>query len=338
MHVGALVIFEGPPPTHEEFAAHIESRLRLVPRYRQKLAFPRFEMGRPFWVDDPSFNLDYHVRHTALPRPGSDDQLRQLAGRIFSQRLDRSKPLWEVWLVQGLEGGTLRDHLEDPPRAGRRRVGRGHRDGAVRPPAGAARGRRGGRLGARARALRRRARGRGGQGARAGAGVDSRAGRSARSAARARSLEQRARGGRGPRRGRLGGHEPGAGRPAERADRPAPARALGAEPAERLQGDQGRARRHRQRRCARRRGRRARPLAARPRRPHRGRSSCARWCRSRSARRTSAARSATASPRCAARCPSTSTTRSSGCAIVQRGDGRPEGVQAGARRRGDRRA
>jgi WS/DGAT/MGAT family acyltransferase len=107
MHVGALVIFEGPPPTHDDFAAHIESRLRLVPRYRQKLAFPRFEMGRPFWVDDPSFNLDYHVRHTALPRPGSDDQLRQLAGRIFSQRLDRSKPLWEVWLIQGFEGGKF---------------------------------------------------------------------------------------------------------------------------------------------------------------------------------------------------------------------------------------
>ena len=78
-----------------------------MPRYRQKLAFPRFEMGRPFWVDDPSFNLDYHVRHTALPKPGSDEQLRQLAGRIFSQRLDRSKPLWEVWLVQGLEGSRF---------------------------------------------------------------------------------------------------------------------------------------------------------------------------------------------------------------------------------------
>jgi diacylglycerol O-acyltransferase / wax synthase len=107
MHVGALVIFEGPPPSHDDFAAHIESRLRLVPRYRQKLAFPRFEMGRPFWVDDPSFNIDYHVRHTALPKPGSDDQLRQLVGRIFSQRLDRSKPLWEVWLVQGFEGGKF---------------------------------------------------------------------------------------------------------------------------------------------------------------------------------------------------------------------------------------
>jgi diacylglycerol O-acyltransferase / wax synthase len=107
MHVGALVIFEGPPPGRDEFAAHIESRLPLVPRYRQRLAFPRFEMGRPFWVDDPSFNLDYHVRHTALPKPGSDGQLRELVGRIFSQRLDRSKPLWEVWLVQGFEGSKF---------------------------------------------------------------------------------------------------------------------------------------------------------------------------------------------------------------------------------------
>jgi diacylglycerol O-acyltransferase len=103
MHVGAVMIFEGPPVGREEFLRDIESRLHLVPRYRQKLAFPRFEMGRPFWVDDPNFNIDYHVRHTALPSPGSLEQLRQLAGRIFSQRLDRSKPLWETWLVQGLE-------------------------------------------------------------------------------------------------------------------------------------------------------------------------------------------------------------------------------------------
>ncbi len=107
MHVGALVTFDGPPPERDEFCRHIEGRLSLVPRYRQKLAVPRFEMGRPFWVDDPSFNLDYHVRHTALPSPGSGEQLRQLVGRIFSQRLDRSKPLWEVWLVQGLEGGRF---------------------------------------------------------------------------------------------------------------------------------------------------------------------------------------------------------------------------------------
>jgi WS/DGAT/MGAT family acyltransferase len=103
MHVGAVMIFEGPPPAREDFLAQIDSRLHLVPRYRQKLAFPRFEMGRPLWIDDPRFNIAYHVRHTALPAPGGIEQLRQLAGRIFSQRLDRSKPLWEVWLVQGLE-------------------------------------------------------------------------------------------------------------------------------------------------------------------------------------------------------------------------------------------
>ena len=107
MHVGALVIFDGPPPGREEFLDHLGARLQRVPRYRQKLAFPRLEAGRPFWVDDPSFNLDYHVRHTALPKPGSEDQLRELAGRIFSQRLDRSKPLWEVWIVHGLEDGRF---------------------------------------------------------------------------------------------------------------------------------------------------------------------------------------------------------------------------------------
>jgi diacylglycerol O-acyltransferase / wax synthase len=107
MHVGALAVFEGPPPAREDFYEHLEGRLGRVPRYRQKLAFPPLETGRPFWVDDPTFNLDYHVRHTALPKPGSDDQLRQLVGRIFSQRLDRSKPLWETWIVQGLEGGRF---------------------------------------------------------------------------------------------------------------------------------------------------------------------------------------------------------------------------------------
>ena len=107
MHVGALVIFDGPAPSRDEFRAHLAARLPRVPRYRQKLAFPPLEAGRPFWVDDPNFNLDYHVRHTALPKPGSEDQLRELAGRIFSQRLDRSKPLWEVWIVHGLEGGRF---------------------------------------------------------------------------------------------------------------------------------------------------------------------------------------------------------------------------------------
>ena len=103
MHVGAVLIFEGPPPDYEDFCTQIRSRLHLVPRYRQKLAFPPLETGRPLWVDDPNFNLQYHVRHTALPSPGSEEQLRALAARVHSQRLDRSKPLWETWLVQGLE-------------------------------------------------------------------------------------------------------------------------------------------------------------------------------------------------------------------------------------------
>jgi diacylglycerol O-acyltransferase / wax synthase len=103
MHVGAVLIFEGPAPAYEDFLTHIRSRLHLVPRYRQKLAFPPVETGRPVWIDDPSFNLAYHVRHTALPHPGSEEQLRALAARIHSQRLDRAKPLWETWLVQGLE-------------------------------------------------------------------------------------------------------------------------------------------------------------------------------------------------------------------------------------------
>jgi diacylglycerol O-acyltransferase / wax synthase len=103
MHVGGVLIFEGPPPSYEDFVEHVRGRLPLVPRFRQKLVFPRLQAGRPLWVDDPRFNLFYHVRHTALPAPGNEDQLRRLAGRVFSQQLDRSKPLWELWLVQGLE-------------------------------------------------------------------------------------------------------------------------------------------------------------------------------------------------------------------------------------------
>ncbi|MDQ2630206.1 MAG: wax ester/triacylglycerol synthase family O-acyltransferase [Actinomycetota bacterium] len=102
MHVASVSVFEGTPPTHQEFRDHIASRLHLVPRFRQKLRFVPLTQGRPVWVDDPHLNLDYHVRQTALPAPGSDEQLRNLAARIFSQQLDRSKPLWELWLVEGL--------------------------------------------------------------------------------------------------------------------------------------------------------------------------------------------------------------------------------------------
>ncbi len=107
MHVGAVLLFDGPAPAYEDFLTHIRSRLHLVPRYRQRLAFPPLETGRPVWVDDPTFNLSYHVRHTALPQPGSEEQLLALAARVHSQRLDRAKPLWETWLVQGLEDGRF---------------------------------------------------------------------------------------------------------------------------------------------------------------------------------------------------------------------------------------
>ena len=103
MHVGAVMIFEGPPPAYDDLLEHVRGRMHLVPRFRQKLAFPPAQLGRPFWVDDPTFNLAYHVRHSALPSPGSEEQLRNIAGRLFSQALDRSKPLWEIWVVQGLE-------------------------------------------------------------------------------------------------------------------------------------------------------------------------------------------------------------------------------------------
>jgi diacylglycerol O-acyltransferase len=107
MHIGAVLVFEGPPPAFVDFADHVRGRLHVVPRYRQKLAVPPLETGRPLWVDDPSFNLEYHLRHTALPAPGSEDQLRALAAQIHSQQLDRTKPLWEIWLVQGLDDGRF---------------------------------------------------------------------------------------------------------------------------------------------------------------------------------------------------------------------------------------
>jgi diacylglycerol O-acyltransferase len=107
MHVASTAIFEGPAPDYADVQDHIASRLHLVPRFRQKLRFVPFSLGRPVWVDDPHLNLDYHVRHTALPPPGSEEQLRILAARIFSQRLDRTKPVWEMWLVDGLKGGRF---------------------------------------------------------------------------------------------------------------------------------------------------------------------------------------------------------------------------------------
>ncbi len=107
MHVASVMVFEGEAPTLKELVEHIHGRLHLVPRYRQRLAFVPFGQGRPVWADDPHFNPYYHIRHTALPKPADDAALKRLAGRLFSQRLDRSKPLWEMWLVQSMSGGRF---------------------------------------------------------------------------------------------------------------------------------------------------------------------------------------------------------------------------------------
>ena len=105
MHIGSCAVFEGPAPAFEEFIALTESKLPLVPRYRQIVREVPLGFGRPVWVDDPHFTMEYHVRHTALPQPGGEEELRKLMGRVMSQPLDRSRPLWETWVVEGLEEG-----------------------------------------------------------------------------------------------------------------------------------------------------------------------------------------------------------------------------------------
>ncbi len=92
MHIASCAIFEGPPPPYDDVVALFRSKLPLVPRYRQKVRFVPGGVGRPVWVDDPHFRLDYHVRHTALPTPGDEGVLRTLMGRLMSQELDRHRP------------------------------------------------------------------------------------------------------------------------------------------------------------------------------------------------------------------------------------------------------
>lgn len=105
MHIASVGVFEGPCPGQRAVADMIAGKLPLVPRYRQVVRTVPLHLGRPLWVDDAHFNIDYHVRHTALPAPGGEAELRRLVGRVMSQPLDRSKPLWEVWVVEGLEDG-----------------------------------------------------------------------------------------------------------------------------------------------------------------------------------------------------------------------------------------
>ncbi len=105
MAIASIATFEGPAPSYDEFLAFLAGRLPLVPRYRQKLRTVPFRLGRPVWVEDPNFDLRYHLRRTALPAPGGDQQLSQLIARVMAQRLDRDYPLWEYWLIDGLAHG-----------------------------------------------------------------------------------------------------------------------------------------------------------------------------------------------------------------------------------------
>ena len=105
VNVGATLILDGDPPTFEELLIHVESRLALVPRFRQRVQATPLQLTNPVWADDQRFDLEWHVRHVALPRPGSDAQLLELVGRVMSTPLDLERPLWQLYLIEGLEGG-----------------------------------------------------------------------------------------------------------------------------------------------------------------------------------------------------------------------------------------
>ena len=296
MHVGGICIFEGPPPSYDDLLDHVRSRLHLVPRFRQKLAYPPVPTGRPFWVDDPAFNLEYHVRHSALPSPGSEEQLRNMAARVFSQQLDRTKPLWELWMVQGLtrkrfafvtkthhalvdgvsgvDIATVLFDVKPVPEPAE-----AEHDWVPSPEPSAASAARQGRRGRRPRPDR----------ARCGGSSTRSSTRGARSREVSEAAEALGEVGWNfanpapdvPLNVEIGSHR----RVRVGARRPRP-----------VQADQGRARRHRQRRRARGRHRRAAPLAARRAACAPRAWSCAPRSRSRSAPTTSTASSATRSP------------------------------------------
>src|SRR5689334_2207471 len=114
MHVGAVSVFEGEPFFDEtgrfkitEVRDFVATRLPLLPRFRKKLMTVPYDQGRPIWVDDDTFDLSYHVRLTALPKPGTWEQLVTLTTRVMEALLDRERPLWELWFVEGLEDGRV---------------------------------------------------------------------------------------------------------------------------------------------------------------------------------------------------------------------------------------
>jgi WS/DGAT/MGAT family acyltransferase len=105
VHVGATIVLDGEPPDFERFLEHVDARLNLVPRFRQRVTEIPLGLSNPVWSDDREFDLEWHVRHLSLPRPGSMAQLRELVGRVLSEPLDFTRPLWQLYLIEGLEGG-----------------------------------------------------------------------------------------------------------------------------------------------------------------------------------------------------------------------------------------
>src|SRR5262249_40823587 len=105
MHLGSLMVFEGPAPAYRDIAGLFAAKLPLGPRYRQVVRTEPLHVFQPAWADDEKLEIGYHVRHAAVPKPGRPRQLRQLAGQVFAQRLDRDRPLWEAWFLEGIEGG-----------------------------------------------------------------------------------------------------------------------------------------------------------------------------------------------------------------------------------------
>lgn len=109
MHVGGVSVFAIPDDgfDYDRLVALIKQRIAFVPRYRQRIRWVPGHLASPVWVDDEHFDISYHVRRSALPRPGTDEQLRDLVARVMSRPLDRNRPLWEMYLVEGLEGGRF---------------------------------------------------------------------------------------------------------------------------------------------------------------------------------------------------------------------------------------
>ena len=130
MHVGSVMVFQPPDDgfDYDRLVSLISARIAFVPRYRQRVRDVPGHLANPVWVDDEDFDVTYHVRRSALPRPGTDQQLQEFVARIQPRPLDRTRPLWEVYLVEGLARGPLRHRDQDPPGPGRR-----HQRGRHRP-------------------------------------------------------------------------------------------------------------------------------------------------------------------------------------------------------------